>query len=391
MFIVGSPRSGTTLLGEILDLHPDIAQWYEPYFVWRKFFRDAVHDERSASEATPGIKQYIHKSFVEYRRKIKHAIVVDKSPGNSLTIPFILEIFPNAHFIHILRDGRDVSMMEGIHPYREFRPDTTTPPPGMHDSAFYRQHVSFDAANYKFAPAISDAVAMPRLRVISPLIGDLLTYLTACEPTEPAISDDLLKRKASSSGLSVVWVYVGLSDGTLLNYPGNGMLKDEYDPRLRPWYTEAEKRTGTVWSSPYVDAFGLGMVISASKAIRDKQGRLLGVVSMDMTFDRITKMMQHGDQTDAVINRYLIDEDGDVVLHGTPGRDDVKEAAKTFTEVAFDTFPYPEIKGQIKRRAAGQFSVERDGQTRLISYAPVRTLSWYYVEEIDKDAALKRY
>jgi len=110
VFIVGSPRSGTTLLGEILDLHPDIGQWYEPYFVWRKFFRDAEDDQRTASEAAPKVKQYIKNSFVEYRRKIGHSIVVDKSPGNSLTIPFILEIFPDAHFIHVLRDGRDVTL-----------------------------------------------------------------------------------------------------------------------------------------------------------------------------------------------------------------------------------------------------------------------------------------
>ena len=36
--------------------------------------------------------------------------MVDKSPRNSLKIPFILKIFPRAKFIHILRDGRDVAL-----------------------------------------------------------------------------------------------------------------------------------------------------------------------------------------------------------------------------------------------------------------------------------------
>ena len=37
-------------------------------------------------------------------------MVVDKSPRNSLKIPFIRKIFPEACFIHILRDGRDVTL-----------------------------------------------------------------------------------------------------------------------------------------------------------------------------------------------------------------------------------------------------------------------------------------
>ena len=53
VFIVGSPRSGTTILGELLDRHQHISQWYEPYFVWDHFFRTAPDDERTEAEATP--------------------------------------------------------------------------------------------------------------------------------------------------------------------------------------------------------------------------------------------------------------------------------------------------------------------------------------------------
>lgn len=110
VFIVGSPRSGTTLFGEILGLHPDVAAWYEPYFMWDKYFRNTPHDERTAKDASPKVKQQIRHDFLRFQRKIKRPIIIDKSPRNSLKIPFILEIFPEARFIHILRDGRDVSL-----------------------------------------------------------------------------------------------------------------------------------------------------------------------------------------------------------------------------------------------------------------------------------------
>ncbi|MDA3790863.1 MAG: sulfotransferase [Desulfobacula sp.] len=110
VFIVGSPRSGTTVLGTIFDRHKDISQWYEPYFIWDKYFRNAEDDERNKKDATPLVKAYMRKMFGTYRTKRGTQLVVDKSPRNSLKIPFILEIFPNAKFVHILRDGRDTTL-----------------------------------------------------------------------------------------------------------------------------------------------------------------------------------------------------------------------------------------------------------------------------------------
>lgn len=110
VFIVGSPRSGTTILGEILDRHNRISQWYEPYFVWDHYFRNHANDERSDQEATPRVINQIRRDFSRYLKNSGSAIVVDKSPRNSLKIPFIRKIFPEARFIHILRDGRDVTL-----------------------------------------------------------------------------------------------------------------------------------------------------------------------------------------------------------------------------------------------------------------------------------------
>lgn len=108
VFIVGSPRSGTTLLGDILNQHPKIREWYEPVFIWERFFRNASDDVRTAEDAKSEIKDYIRNAFDHFRDLSKKEIIVDKSPG--LSLPFKLEIFPNSRYIHILRDGRDVTL-----------------------------------------------------------------------------------------------------------------------------------------------------------------------------------------------------------------------------------------------------------------------------------------
>ena len=108
VFIVGSPRSGTTILGELLEKHQHISQWYEPYFVWDHFFRTAPDDERTAKDVLPEVRRQIISRFSNFKKKKKCLVLIDKSPRNSLKIPFILELFPQAKFIHLLRDGRDV-------------------------------------------------------------------------------------------------------------------------------------------------------------------------------------------------------------------------------------------------------------------------------------------
>lgn len=106
-FIVGSPRSGTTLMGWILDEHPEIAHWYEPVFVVDKFFKNAPDDVRAVEDATPKVKNYIRQEFAYFQQHTHKPLIIDKNPLNSFKIEFLHEIFPDAKFIHMLRDGRD--------------------------------------------------------------------------------------------------------------------------------------------------------------------------------------------------------------------------------------------------------------------------------------------
>jgi len=110
VFLIGSPRSGTTLIGDILDLHPQISNWYEPYFVFDYFFRDRPDDRRTAADATDRVVHYLRHEMACYQRNRGVCIVTEKSPRNSLKIPFLRKVFPQARFIHILRDGRDVTL-----------------------------------------------------------------------------------------------------------------------------------------------------------------------------------------------------------------------------------------------------------------------------------------
>lgn len=113
-FLIGVARSGTSILGELIAHHPDVFYIFEASKVWEL----AGHGEHNShrlteAHATPEVAAQIRTWFEQYG--ISKRILVEKCPRNTLRIPYVRAIFPEAKIIHIVRDGRDVacSMVPG--------------------------------------------------------------------------------------------------------------------------------------------------------------------------------------------------------------------------------------------------------------------------------------
>jgi len=114
IFVIGSPRSGTTLLRLILDSHPRISCGEETHFL-----RDleAVVGRNWDLVATYGLSR---EWWIEHIRGLYEAFQAEvltrsgktrwaeKDPTYTLHLPFIEELFPTAVYVHLLRDGHDV-------------------------------------------------------------------------------------------------------------------------------------------------------------------------------------------------------------------------------------------------------------------------------------------
>lgn len=111
IIVLGAARSGTTLLAKtILAAHPDIAFWPEPAQVWRHGHAYRGHDVLRPEDATPRVRRYITGRFSRFLAQQGRARFMEKTPGNCLRMPFVMEVFPRAQVIHVLRDGRDVAI-----------------------------------------------------------------------------------------------------------------------------------------------------------------------------------------------------------------------------------------------------------------------------------------
>ena len=111
VFIIGAARSGTNMLRDCLTQFEDFSTWNcdEINLVWRHGNLGKPDDVLNSGDARDSIKLYIQRYFDRLARKTSAPIIVEKTCANSLRVGFLAEIFSHARFIHIVRDGRDVT------------------------------------------------------------------------------------------------------------------------------------------------------------------------------------------------------------------------------------------------------------------------------------------
>jgi tetratricopeptide (TPR) repeat protein len=114
VFILGFPRSGTTLMEDALAAHPDIVTTGEKDGLAdsvREFMGSParINQLKSASESTLATYRAAYWQRLEEQGiDAKGRILIDKQPYNTLKLPLIARLFPDARIIFAVRDPRDV-------------------------------------------------------------------------------------------------------------------------------------------------------------------------------------------------------------------------------------------------------------------------------------------
>lgn len=124
----GCGRSGTTLLRMMLDSHPRICCGPESSVFRRRAldpealadrFGLARGDVRAIDEAAVSRPAFIEAFAALCLQNAGKARWAEKTPRNISRIGTIFHFFPEARFVHVLRDGRDVACSLRTHPRHE--------------------------------------------------------------------------------------------------------------------------------------------------------------------------------------------------------------------------------------------------------------------------------
>lgn len=115
VFIVGFPRSGTTMLEQMLDAHPAYASMDERATLQRCIERMESHRHEYpydlgalAAAAADELRQVYWTEVAKVIALKPGEQLVDKNPLNMLRLPMIMRLFPNAKIILALRHPCDV-------------------------------------------------------------------------------------------------------------------------------------------------------------------------------------------------------------------------------------------------------------------------------------------
>lgn len=125
LFVVGFPRSGTTMLEQMLDAHPALQSMDERPFMSTladRLIDQGVEVPRQLDKLDQTDCDNLRKTYLELTcTKIERrwdAQLVDKNPLSMLMLPLIHRMFPNARFILALRHPCDVLLSNYMQSFR---------------------------------------------------------------------------------------------------------------------------------------------------------------------------------------------------------------------------------------------------------------------------------
>ncbi|ASD67087.1 chemotaxis protein [Pseudoalteromonas piscicida] len=148
-----------------------------------------------------------------------------------------------------------------------------------------------------------------------------------------------------------------------------------WDPRKRPWYTDAKAARKLVITAPYADAVSNEIVVSIGAPVF-KQGQFNGAIFYDVSLAKLGEMINSFNLLDAGF-AFMVSKDGSTISH-----------------------PDVKLNGNSSRAFLGDISiseniqyVEVNGEDKLVLFKEVEGLDWYLGVMLDEDtvfAALSR-
>jgi tetratricopeptide (TPR) repeat protein len=121
-FLCGHPRSGTTLLEQVLDSHRDILATDETPILFGEVYQALskrcpatasvveVLESASLDALRKARADYFRFTEAFIGRSIGDRLLIDKNPAMDVRMPIVARIFPEAAFLVALRDPRDVCL-----------------------------------------------------------------------------------------------------------------------------------------------------------------------------------------------------------------------------------------------------------------------------------------
>ncbi|GIU30408.1 methyl-accepting chemotaxis protein [Shewanella schlegeliana] len=170
-------------------------------------------------------------------------------------------------------------------------------------------------------------------------------------------------------------VYAGFDTGDIISGDKSQPWPDDYEPRSRPWYTQAYSSSEMIITPPYIDITGAAVVTLAQRF----SGAMNGVIAADLSIGYITEQINNLQSENAGF-AFLLDENNKVLAFrdSSYAQKDASRLAQTLTPSSIENI---RNNGEIN-------TIEwQDGKEKLIRLTPLKGTNWTLGLVEDKNLA----
>ena len=248
------------------------------------------------------------------------------------------------------------------------KPETAPPEFKYHPN--YSTYVSFKTFMYKLAPNAKPENIQTVLNAINSMLPTYECYM------------QMHGKKNINHDFPILSLYTGFETGIHVSYPYNSDYKDEYDPRLRKWYTSAQmaKANTPTWTKPYINKGQVKqLVMTCSVSFKTVGGELIGVMGADVLPETLQDIL-HANTANKnfIISKYIVSKDGEI-CQDLSGR---YSPIINNKEIEFCKFPDESLFSKMWSMRNGRLFANKS-QTSIYTFVHLESIDMLYIEKLN--------
>ena len=251
-----------------------------------------------------------------------------------------------------------------------------TAPPAFHYHPNYTTFVSFNTFVYKTTKDTpQDSLAL-YLNCINSMLPPFESYMQTHG------------KGNTNHDFPILTLYAGFDSGLHVSYPYNTDYEDNYDPRLRPWYTCAQiaDTDKPIWTKPYLNKTKIKQqIMTCTIPLKDAKGELIGVMGADVLPDTLEDILLANSEKSHILSKYVVTRDGEICAHINCHGGNTQGHYSPFISnkhIIFNLFPDMELFRKMWVMKNGRFSANKTASSIYI-FAHLDSINMLYIEKIN--------
>jgi len=169
-------------------------------------------------------------------------------------------------------------------------------------------------------------------------------------------------------------IYIGYADKDFIIYPFVDLPAD-YDPTIRPWYTEVAESKQALWTDPYINATDGTVIISYAAPVINND-EVIGVLAIDVD---LTALAEEMNAIEILESGYpvIIDANGNTMTHKVQ-------------EVVGQPIPVEELTQAMAAADEGIVDYTYKGDKKIGLYTKDDYTGWTFLVTLNKDEISKK-